>query len=66
MSEQHLELLRSLALRPSLAIASNLKPLVTALRDAGYITCGPDGWIATAEGCRLVQRSHAQATLVRL
>jgi hypothetical protein len=56
MPETHLALLRSLALQPSRAVAENLEPIVMALQKLGYVTCGPEGWIATAAGCAMVQR----------
>lgn len=55
MPEQLLSLLRSLIMRPNPTVAPNIKPLLIALRDSGYVTCGADGWIATAEGCELVE-----------
>jgi hypothetical protein len=63
MPEQYLALLKSLALRPSRTIAHNLEPIVVALRNAGYVTRGPEGWIATAAGCAMIQqdRAHWQA-----
>ena len=60
MSDQFLELLKSLAIRPSRTIAPNLEPIATALLNEGYVSCGPDGWIATAKGCNLIQRSPAR------
>ena len=60
MPEHHLALLKSLAIRPSRTIAPNLEPIVTALHNAGYVTCGPEGWIATAAGCSKIQESGRQ------
>jgi len=65
MYEQRLALLRSLTMRPSPTIASNIEPLLIALRDSGYVTCGADGWFATAEGCELVE-SRRTADKARL
>jgi hypothetical protein len=63
MPEQYLALLKSLALRPSRTIAHNLEPIVAALHNAGYVTCGPEGWIATAAGCAMIQdRARGQAS----
>jgi hypothetical protein len=59
MPEQDLELLKSLALRPTRTIAENLQPIVSALHSAGYVTCGPDGWIATAAGCSMLEENRA-------
>ena len=56
MSEEHLSLLKSLVIRPSRTIPPSIERLASALFDAGYVTRGPDGWIATAEGCNLVER----------
>jgi len=63
MPEHYLALLKSLALRPSRSIAHNLEPIVAALQTAGYVTRGPEGWIATAAGCAMIQeyRGRGQA-----
>jgi hypothetical protein len=58
MTEQDLALLKSLAIRPTQHIAPNIEHLVIALSNAGYVTCGPDGWTATAEGCDLIERTR--------
>jgi hypothetical protein len=58
MPEQDLELLKSLALRPTRTIAQNLQPIVSALHSAGYVTLGPDGWIATAAGCSMLEENR--------
>lgn len=55
MPEEHLAVLRSLAIRPVRTITPSIEPIVIALLTAGHITYSPDGWIATAEGCRLIQ-----------
>jgi hypothetical protein len=60
MPEHYLALLKSLALRPSRTIAQNLEPIVVALHDAGYVTRGPEGWIATAAGCAMIQENRAR------
>jgi hypothetical protein len=59
MPEHYLALLKSLVLRPSRTIAHNLEPIVVALHDAGYVTRGPEGWIATAAGCAMIQENRA-------
>jgi hypothetical protein len=59
MPEHHLALLKSLALRPTRTIAHNLGPILSALSRAGYVTCGPDGWMATASGCAIIEEHRA-------
>lgn len=59
MAEQNLAVLKSLAIRPVRDVAPGIKPVVIALQDAGYVSHGPDGWIATAEGCQLIERERA-------
>ena len=61
MPEQNLALLRTLAIRPVRTIASSLEPIVIALQSAGYVTYSPDGWIATAEGCELIEQKRKAA-----
>ena len=58
MREQNLALLRTLAIRPVRTIAPSLEPIVNALQSAGYISDSPDGWIATAEGCELIEQER--------
>jgi hypothetical protein len=58
MPDVHLAVLKSLAMRPSPNTALNIEPILSALLDAGYVTCGPDGWTATAEGCNLIERKR--------
>ena len=58
MPEHYLALLKSLAIRPTRTIAPNLNPIVTALHTAGYVTCGSEGWIATAAGCTKIEESR--------
>jgi hypothetical protein len=60
MPEHYLALLKSLTLRPSWTIAHNLEPIVVALHNAGYVTRGPEGWIATAAGCAMIQEIRAR------
>jgi hypothetical protein len=60
MPEQYLALLKSLALRPSRTIAHNLEPIAVALLNAGYVARGPEGWIATAAGCAMIQEGRAR------
>jgi hypothetical protein len=61
MPEDHLELLKALAMRPTQSVAANLEPIVSALQVAGYVTQGPEGcgWTATAVGCALIEQSRA-------
>jgi hypothetical protein len=63
MPEQHLGLLKSLALRPTRSIAINLTPIVSALQVAGYVTLGPEGWAATAVGCEIIEQSRSVGTM---
>ena len=63
MPEHHLELLKSLAMRPTRAIAANLTPVLSALHAAGYISFGPEGWTATAAGCALIEQSRIFGTI---
>jgi hypothetical protein len=61
MPEQNLALLRTLAIHPVRTIASSLEPIVIALQSAGYVTYSPDGWIATAKGCELIEQKRKAA-----
>ena len=61
MPEQNLALLRTLAIRPVRTIAPSLEPIVIALQSAGYVIYSPDGWIATAEGCQLIEQKRKAA-----
>jgi hypothetical protein len=63
MSEEQIAVLRSLAMRPSSNTAPNIEPILSALLDAGYVTRGPDGWTATAEGCNVIERKRIVPTL---
>src|SRR5436190_4434769 len=63
MSPEDLAVLRSLAIRPSASIAPSILPFVTGLQQAGYVTQGPSGWIATAKGCELVERQRPGGAL---
>jgi hypothetical protein len=62
MPEQHLGLLKSLALRPTQSIAVNLAPIVSALQVAGFVTLGPEGWAATAVGCATIEQTRKVGT----
>ena len=62
MFEEQIAVLKSLALRPSPNTAPNIQPILSALLDAGYVTCGPDGWTATAEGCNVIERRRINAS----
>jgi hypothetical protein len=56
MTEDQLEILRSLASRPTRELTPTLKPKVIKLLDEGCVTYGPYGWIATPVGCALLER----------
>jgi hypothetical protein len=64
MPEDHLELLKALAMQPTRSIAANLVPIVSELQLAGYVTLGPEGcgWTATAVGCALIEQSRLHGT----
>jgi hypothetical protein len=59
MPDEHMAVLKSLAIRPSPTIAPSIEPILSALLDAGYVTRGPDGWIATAQGCNAIEGKRA-------
>jgi hypothetical protein len=61
MTLEKLALLRSLALRPGSQVAPALRALVDELSQDGYITCGRDGWTATAEGCMFIERQRGHS-----
>jgi hypothetical protein len=61
MTDHHLALLKSLALRPTRSIAANLAPIISALQVAGYVALDGEGWTATAVGCATIE----QARMVR-
>jgi hypothetical protein len=61
VTEQNLAVLRTLAIRPVQNIAQSIVPIVVALRDAGYVIRGPEGWIATSEGCKLIEQRRTAA-----
>jgi hypothetical protein len=56
MSPEILAVLKSLAIRPSQSIVPCVQPIVIGLQQAGYITSGPSGWIATAKGCEILEQ----------
>ena len=58
MPDEHLAVLKSLAIRPSPSTVPNIESILSALLDAGYVTRGPDGWTATAEGCNVIERKR--------
>jgi hypothetical protein len=62
LPEHYLGLLKSLALQPTRNIAVNLKPIVSALEIAGYVTFGSEGWTATAVGCATIEQCRAVGT----
>ena len=59
MSPENLAVLKSLAIRPSQSIVPSIQPIVIGLQQAGYVTNGPSGWIATAKGCEALERQRA-------
>jgi hypothetical protein len=61
MTWEKLALLRSLALRPSSQVAPALRAIVEDLSRDGLVTCGRDGWTATAEGCMLIERQRGHS-----
>jgi hypothetical protein len=64
MTYEILSLLRSLATRPSRNIAATVQPMVDELLKAGYIVNEEgSGWIATAEGCRVIESTRASLLL---
>jgi hypothetical protein len=62
MPEHQLGLLKSLTMRPTRSVAANLTPVLSALHAAGYVTPGPEGWMATAAGCALIEQSRILGT----
>jgi hypothetical protein len=67
MTYEMLALLRSLATRPSRNIAATVQPMAVELLKVGYIVNEVgSGWVATAEGCQLIesQRSAAPANTI--
>jgi hypothetical protein len=66
MSDVEMAFLKSLALRPSRHVVESLQPMVEALVDAGYVSGSPSGWVATPQGCALIEQERAtHAILVR-
>ena len=61
MTVEKLGLLRSLALRPSSQVAPPLLAILEDLCRDGYVVCGRDGWIATAEGCVRLERQRGNS-----
>jgi Mn-dependent DtxR family transcriptional regulator len=56
MTYEQLALLRSLAVRPSRDIAPSIQSMVSNLQQGGYVKYdSASGWVATAEGCRLIE-----------
>ena len=59
MTYEKLAILRTLAARPSRSIAPDLQHLVDALSKDGYVVEDKaSGWIATAEGCKAIERQR--------
>jgi hypothetical protein len=61
MTHDELAVLKSFAARPIHAIPSGLQAVVEDLRKAGYISCNADGWMATAEGCKAIERLRVRS-----
>jgi hypothetical protein len=61
MTHDELAVLRSFAARPVHSIPPGLQATVENLRQAGYIICNVDGWIATAEGCNAIERQRGRS-----
>jgi hypothetical protein len=59
MSHDDLALLRALATRPIVNVPASCKDRIAALAEAGYVTEMPEGWIATALGCSVIQERRA-------
>lgn len=56
MMYEKLALLRSLAAQPSQTVAPCLRPLLEQLAQDGFVTKDQNaGWMATAEGCQLLE-----------
>jgi hypothetical protein len=55
MPDEHMAVLKSLAIRPSPTIAPSIEPILSALLDAGYVTRGPDARPPPAQGCNLIE-----------
>lgn len=66
MSDVEIAFLKTLALRPSRHVVTSLQPLVDALVEAGYVSDGPSGWMATPRGCALIEQERTtHSALVR-
>jgi hypothetical protein len=61
MTHDQLALLKSFAARPVRNIQPSVQVIVDELRMAGYIACGADGWIATADGCNAIEQERANS-----
>ena len=61
MTYEKLALLKSLALRPSLSLAPNMKAMADELHSSGFVTYGPEGWLASAEGCNVLERHRTNS-----
>ena len=58
MSDLEMAFLKSLALRPSRHVVSGLQPVMEALAEAGYVADSPSGWMATPQGCVLIEQER--------
>ena len=61
MSDENIALPKALALRPSQNVAPSVQPMVDAMVEAGCLTFGPAGWMATAHGCARIEQERANA-----
>ena len=61
MSDEKIALLKALAMRPSQHVAPSVQPMVDAMVEAGFLTFGPAGWMATAHGCALIEQVRARS-----
>lgn len=61
MSNEQIALLRALAQRPSQSPAASVLPIFRDLVQAGYVAYGPSGWMTTAAGCGVIERSRPPA-----
>ncbi len=59
MTEDHLDVLRSLAAKPTRTISASEKPKIIKLLGDGCVTYGPHGWIATPIGCAVLEQMRS-------
>jgi hypothetical protein len=63
MSDIEITLLKSLALRPSRQLPDNLRPVVSALAEAGYVSKDASGWMATPQNCALLEKERTRQSV---